>query len=204
MTHTLLIAGLNGSGPGHWQQWWISRDPLARLVVQRDWNRPDLSSWSEILLGAIASSPGSILVAHSLGCSLVAHLAARWPGLPVRAALLVAPADIEDSSWAPAAIRSFGAMPLSKLPYPSAVVASRNDPCARIDRARHFARSWNSRLIDLGECGHINIASGFGPWPGGMALRDALGGEIEAPSSEGPVAAAPAWGAAATGLPARP
>jgi hypothetical protein len=28
-----------------------------------------------------------------------------------------------------------------------------------------MARDWGSRLVDLGEVGHLNPASGFGPWP---------------------------------------
>jgi predicted alpha/beta hydrolase family esterase len=28
-----------------------------------------------------------------------------------------------------------------------------------------MAREWRSRLVDLGEVGHLNPASGFGEWP---------------------------------------
>jgi len=37
-----------------------------------------------------------------------------------------------------------------------------------------LASAWGSTLIDLGEAGHVNAASGFGPWPGGPVLRDRL------------------------------
>ena len=39
-------------------------------------------------------------------------------------------------------------------------------------RATHLARAWGVDLIDLGDAGHINVASGFGPWARGKVLRD--------------------------------
>ena len=28
-----------------------------------------------------------------------------------------------------------------------------------------MAKDWGSRLVDLGEVGHLNSAAGFGEWP---------------------------------------
>ena len=56
-------------------------------------------------------------------------------------------------------------VPRDRLPFPSIVAASRNDPLGRIDRVMELARDWGSRLVDLGEVGHLNPASGFGEWP---------------------------------------
>ncbi|MFX5801282.1 alpha/beta hydrolase, partial [Acinetobacter baumannii] len=33
---------------------------------------------------------------------------------------------------------------------------------------------WGSRLVDLGDVGHLNPAAGFGPWLQAQALIDAL------------------------------
>ena len=44
----------------------------------------------------------------------------------------------------------------------------------RFGRARDLARAWGSDLVDMGLAGHINVASGFGPWPYGKELRDDL------------------------------
>ena len=38
-----------------------------------------------------------------------------------------------------------------------------------------LARSWGSRLVDLGEVGHLNPASGYGEWPRAEALIAELG-----------------------------
>ncbi|CDH45615.1 MAG: alpha/beta hydrolase [Candidatus Competibacteraceae bacterium] len=61
-------------------------------------------------------------------------------------------------------------MPLRLLPFPSALVASANDPYLELDRAKQLAQHWGSRLLNLGLAGHINVDSGFGPWPEGEAL----------------------------------
>ena len=56
-------------------------------------------------------------------------------------------------------------MPRARLPFPSIVAASRNDPLADYDRVAELAEAWGSRLVDLGEVGHLNPASGYGEWP---------------------------------------
>ncbi|EEP86318.1 alpha/beta hydrolase family protein [Burkholderia mallei GB8 horse 4] len=61
-------------------------------------------------------------------------------------------------------------IPRKRLPFPSIVAASTNDPLARIERAAALADAWGSRLVDLGAAGHLNPASGYGEWPGALAL----------------------------------
>jgi predicted alpha/beta hydrolase family esterase len=54
------------------------------------------------------------------------------------------------------------------------VAASRNDPWMSFSRAAQLAKTWQADVIDMGFAGHINVASGFGPWPAGRDLRDEL------------------------------
>jgi predicted alpha/beta hydrolase family esterase len=61
-------------------------------------------------------------------------------------------------------------MPLAALPFPSVVVASTNDECVSIERVQFFADAWLSRLVFIGDAGHINGASGYGPWPEGERM----------------------------------
>ena len=97
----LIVPGLGGSGPDHWQTRWETCLPHVARVVQRDWDRPDRDAWIEALVRAVREAPAPVvLVAHSLGCAVVAHAAARDPGIPVRAALLVAPADVDSPAHA--------------------------------------------------------------------------------------------------------
>jgi uncharacterized protein len=187
MTPILIVPGLNGSGPHHWQTCLEQLFPGARRVHQADWKRPDRAAWAERLAAAIETTPGGVLVAHSLGCALLAHVVAERPNLAVEAALLVAPADVESSRHTPEHIRGFAPIPRTPLPFRSVVVASSNDPYMALPRARELAYAWGAKFIDAGPLGHINVDAGFGPWPTGeRILRDLILG------SRGPGSAAAA------------
>ena len=69
-------------------------------------------------------------------------------------------------------LKAFEPTPLSPLPFPSIVVASRDDPWIDIDRAHSLAVSWGSHFVDAGEQGHLNAASGIGWWSEGQELLD--------------------------------
>ncbi|QDA36508.1 alpha/beta hydrolase (plasmid) [Paracoccus liaowanqingii] len=178
MTKTLIVPGLDGSPAPHWQDWWARTDPTAMLLDMGDMTRPVREVWEATLAVHIMTHPDSILVGHSLGSVTIAHLLARWPGLRVRAALLVAPADTQSSDR----IRRFGALPRERFDVPTLVVASRNDPWMSFDTSRSLADNWGADLHDLGHAGHVNTASGFGPWPAGKRMRDALLAQTRRPS----------------------
>ncbi|MBT0961206.1 RBBP9/YdeN family alpha/beta hydrolase [Denitromonas iodatirespirans] len=174
MTTCLVIPGLGGSGPTHWQSHWARALPQVRRVVQDDWDAPQRKAWVATLAAAVDSCRDDVvLIAHSLGCALVAHWA-RQHGGRVRGALLVAPADVDSPAHTPAEVRGFAPMPLRPLPFASIVVASRNDPYVPMARARQFADCWGSRFEDIGDAGHINADAGLGNWPDGLALLDTL------------------------------
>jgi serine hydrolase len=174
----LIIPGLGGSGPGHWQTLWQARLPRCSRVVQRDWDRPDRELWLQGLRQAVdAAGAPVVAVAHSLGCALIAHAAARWPALvrrSVRAALLVAPADVDSPERTPAETRGFAPLPRARLPFPATVIASHDDPFVTLDRARVLAAAWGADFVDAGSIGHINAASGLGDWRAGRRTLEAL------------------------------
>jgi uncharacterized protein len=170
----LVVPGLGGSDDQHWQTHLQRTFPQAARVHQEDWDKPDVKKWLERLSRAVEARPGAVLVAHSLGCPLVAHLAARRSDVPVAATLLVAPADVESARHTPSHTRGFAPIPRSPLPFQSVVVASTNDPYIEFDRCRDLARAWGAEFIDVGACGHINVASGFGPWPVGEGIVAAM------------------------------
>src|ERR1700686_4673609 len=166
-TSVLPVPGLWNSGPKHWQTLWEARHPSVQRVQQRDWDLPDRSEWVATLEMAVTDSPlPPVLAAHSLGCALVAQWSEDCGGQGVLGAFLVAPSDVEAPDY-PVEGRSFSYMPLSKLPFPSIVVASSNDQYVSIERASEFAKAWGSRLVIIGDAGHINGKSGHGPWPEG-------------------------------------
>jgi predicted alpha/beta hydrolase family esterase len=169
----LVLPGLYNSGPDHWQSRWEVLEPEFRRVMQDDWERPRCGDWVERLAAAVLETPGAVLVAHSSSCALVAHWVAGRPMGRVRGALLVAPSDPEAPAY-PAGPVGFGPMPLRPFPFPSTVVASTSDPYVTSERAAEFAQAWGSRLVNIGDAGHINSQSGLGEWPAGFALLQEL------------------------------
>lgn len=167
MHTTLIVPGLHGSGPTHWQSWFEQVTPQARRVHQADWSNPVLPVWAEQVIDAIDASPGPVvLVAHSFGC-LASVTAAVQRRQRIAAALLVAPAD-------PVKFGVEAQLPAAALGFPSIVVSSTDDPWVSSATARRWAALWGSGFVDVGAKGHINVDSGFGPWPEGHAIYETL------------------------------
>ena len=166
----LILPGWQGSGPAHWQSRWEALHGYAR-VEQHDWQQPRRGDWLARLDETVIDSERPVvLVAHSLGCVLVAAWA-RFSrhSHKVRGALLVAPGDVEQPDLAPA-LPGWAPILRDPLPFPSLLVASQDDPCCRFERAGQLAQAWGSRLVDAGARGHLNADSGLGDWPEGHAL----------------------------------
>jgi uncharacterized protein len=172
----LSIPGWNGSGADHWQSLWEKSDRRIERVRQADWTNPDLQLWTATLEAHVSNTTEQlILVAHSLGCLTVAHWATRSVAVDrVAAALLVAPPWCKESDLVPPAVQSFLPIPKQRLPFPSTLVASRNDPYSSFASVAALGRAWGSELIDVGHAGHINASSGHGTWDEGRALLDRL------------------------------
>jgi|WetSurMetagenome_2_1015567.scaffolds.fasta_scaffold28724_4 uncharacterized protein len=183
----LIVPGLFNSAPGHWQSHWEQALPQAERVVQENWEQPTLGEWTANLAEVVRRRPGAVLVAHSLGCALVAHLSRISDGRGIGGAFLAAPAEVNREGPVGRLLHGFSPMLRQRLPFPSTVVASRNDPHVHIDQARAFAQGWGSAFMDAGEAGHPNVASGHGPWPEGRAL---LGNLVERVARERPGAVA--------------
>ncbi|MFK0386196.1 alpha/beta hydrolase [Agrobacterium sp. NPDC090273] len=174
MCTTLIVPGLNGSDEGHWQRHWLLDHSDASLVDQDNWQCPVLEDWLVRLEDAIAASDGAYIVAHSLGCLLVANMAARPLAAKIKAALLVAPAHLQKVEALHPCIVRFGEFPTDPLPFPSLVVGSMSDPYMEPEELASTSAAWGSDLLNLGDVGHINIASGFGRWSQGYGLLDRL------------------------------
>ena len=176
----LIVPGLWNSGPRHWQSLWRERYPQWQRAEHRDWTNPEKDEWVAELDAAVAACMGApILVAHSLGCILVAHWARCGSPLKVAGAFLVAPSDVEASSY-PVDPNGFAPIPMEPLPFPSMVLASSDDPYATPERSRAFAASWGSRFVDIGKAGHVNTESGYGAWPEGERLLNEFCDQVSA------------------------
>ena len=166
----LIIPGHGNSGPQHWQTRWQEKLSTARRVEQDDWMTPALGDWTCRIIEAVeAATKPVVLVAHSLGVAAVVHAAPQF-GQRIAGAFLAAPPDLTPSDLLPQELAAFGPYPRDPLPFPSITIASRSDPFGTYDHAEDITNAWGSLLIDAGDSGHLNTASGHGPWPEGSMV----------------------------------
>jgi uncharacterized protein len=192
--HYLLLPGWQNSAPDHWQSLWEAQLGYQR-VIQHDWMRPLRGDWITRLEDHVLSihehsaqevrrlpaqntlkteEKDILLIAHSLGC----HLVAAWAALSkqthrIRGALLVAPPDGVREQF-PQDLKSWRKPVLQKLPFPSICVISSNDPFCDRQPGHAMAAAWGSRCVEIGNKGHINADSGLQDWPQGQAWVEEL------------------------------
>lgn len=173
----LIVPGWSSSGPDHWQSRWERTLKTARRIEQESWLEPEREAWvGRIIETAVESTRPIVLVGHSLGVAAVAHVAGRIPKGFLSGAFLVAPADVDNAAAWPETeglmldgdAGGFAPLPLAPFPFPSVLIASSTDPYCTLERARTFADAWGATLVEAGDAGHINSASGHGPWPEGV------------------------------------
>ncbi len=167
----LMIPGLGDSGPGHWQSRWQAKLPTARRIEQVSWTKPERGPWVAAVRDALAAETGKpvVAVAHSLGViALVAAVTGGEAPPPIAGAFLVAPPSAETVAAIAEIDPAFLPFLTAPLPCPSVMVASRNDPYGTYRASEDLALDWGSKLVDAGEAGHVNDASGHGPWPEGL------------------------------------
>lgn len=178
----LIVPGLRDHVEAHWQTSLSASLPLAHTVPPMGRTDLDCQARVQAIERAITAIDGPVvIVVHSGGCVMVAHWAqATLQAQRVRGCLLATPPDFERPMPAGyptiAMLQAGGWLPVPRLrlPFRSLVAASRNDPLGDFDRVQALAQDWGSELEDLGEVGHLNPASGYGPWPRAMDLVASL------------------------------
>lgn len=182
-TDILIVPGLGGSGPAHWQSRWQAKLPTARRVEQADWDHPVRDLWTARFAEAVAESNRPIVVvAHSLGVVLVAEAITLCDPGRVSGAFLVTPPSERRVADIPEIDPAFRPVSRKPLPCPAVVVGSTTDPYATIEETRSLAEAWRAELIEAGAAGHINVDSGHGPWPEGLMAFAGFLSKLAAPS----------------------
>jgi uncharacterized protein len=163
----LILHGLEGSGPGHWQTWLAAR---LRADSERvaypdlpDADMPTLSAWREALDGELAALPEGevIVVCHSLACLLWLHHVAEG-GRQANRVLLVAPPS--EGANAPQ-IAAFFPVPLPALAGGARLVCSDDDPYCPEGAATLYGEPLGIPVDLLPGGGHLNPDAGYGSWP---------------------------------------
>lgn len=166
----LIVPGYTNSGPEHWQSRWQAKLATARRVEQAQWSKPVREDWVASMVEAVNKSERPVvIIAHSLGVATAVQAAPSFEK-KVAGAFFVAPPDVENPAIRPKHLMTFGPYPREPLPFPSLVIASRNDPFGSYEHAGDIAAAWGSLLVDAGSAGHINAESGHGPWPEGTMV----------------------------------
>ncbi|WP_323119484.1 RBBP9/YdeN family alpha/beta hydrolase [Burkholderia alba] len=167
----LIVPGHGNSGTAHWQSIWeYSKPGYWRRMKVGDWDHAVCDEWvAAIARDAEALGPDVIIVAHSLGCLAVVHWAVRNT-TAIGGALLVAVPDPSAPAFPRADSIGFSPVPSVRLPFPSIVVASDDDPYAAISYAQSCANSWGSEFLNVGARGHLNAASHLDDWAEGYRL----------------------------------
>jgi predicted alpha/beta hydrolase family esterase len=169
MTELIFVPGFGGSGPSHWQSLWEDLYPSTRRIQPASWEQPELADWIAALESAVRECAGPpMLVAHSLGCLLVAFWA-QHSSLPIIGAFLVAVPDPSTPGFKDSA-PTFGNVPAAPLRFPSLIVVSTSDPFDANGYAIAKARDWKSDVCSIGDRGHINGESNLGDWKFGQSL----------------------------------
>ena len=165
----VTVPGLHGSEDAHWQSWLERQFSRSLRVAQEDWDAPSLDRWSRAVADLLTRERGPlVLAAHSYGCLATVHALIRSaPTIDVVGVLFVAPAS-------PEKFASVGRFSARRLPVPSILVGSENDPWMPLTEARALARQLGCAFFNLGAAGHINTAAGFGPWPRAKYFIDTL------------------------------
>ena len=165
----LIVPGWTNSGPDHWQSRWQRHFKSARRIEQADWDTPRLADWVERIVAEVAAATRPVVLgAHSCGVSAIVHAAPRLVPSRLMGAFLVAPPDLDDADNWLAKEGGFAPVPMVPLPFPSRIIGSSDDPYCSIERTWAFGAAWGSDTSIIANAGHLNTASGHGPWPEGL------------------------------------
>lgn len=171
----LLVHGLDGSGPEHWQTWLAERlqseGENVRLPRLPAPDRPDLDRWLEVLNTELEGMEGQrIVICHSLGAVLWLHYAEQQALHSVDRLLLVAPPGPKAISAIPE-ISGFLPIPVEAHNVHDSASAIRLVCTDRDKYCEERAAEYYGEPLELStdrlppRAGHINTESGFGSWP---------------------------------------
>jgi predicted alpha/beta hydrolase family esterase len=158
----LILHGLSGSGPEHWQTW------LAERLRERgedvaypdlpDHDEPQLDAWLDVLNAE--RRPGDVVVCHSLACALYLHHRDRG-GPRAQRTLFVAPPCRDDIE----VLQPFFPVPLREGLVPEAHLwCSDDDPYCPAGAVATYAEPLGLPYDVFADGGHLNPETGYGPW----------------------------------------
>jgi uncharacterized protein len=172
MLHSVIVPGVGGSEFNHWQSLLQRQLMSCSRVEQHNWNTPILNDWVARFVETVQPIQGTIqIIAHSFGCLTTLAALAQHPEIAkkVKNLVLVAPANpirFGEQGFARVSPNDYQDYFLNlKVDVPASLLISENDPWLKYEDALVLADAWHLRPVNMGQVGHINVASGFGPFP---------------------------------------
>jgi predicted alpha/beta hydrolase family esterase len=171
MATFLILHGLEGSGPDHWQTWLAGRlrergDSVSYPALPDPFD-PHPTDWDRALADELALLDEPIVLCHSLACLLWLRTAARpAPERHASRVLLVAPPYREDLEPV-ARFLHHGARPrdVTRAAEETLIVCSDDDPYCPPGAVETYAEPLGIPAHVIPGAGHINTDAGFGEWP---------------------------------------
>jgi hypothetical protein len=168
----LILHGLGGSGPGHWQRWLAERlvqgGHSVRFPDLPDPDSPDPERWKHDAQAELAQLEGDdrVVICHSLSCITWLALSTEIQR-PVRRVALVAPPSV--NAGLPELVPFFPVMATAQDVAAAAghtrLVCSDNDPYCPEGAAALYGGPLDLPIDLRPGDGHLNVDAGLGPWP---------------------------------------
>lgn len=176
-THVVVLDGWQHRRAAvHWQGWLaeqlVDRGHTVDYVTLPEPDRPRRDRWRDALLAAVDGRAESLVVAHGLSVLHWLWLADEPHRGPIaRRALLVAPPEpgrIGGSADEPLP-PSIGPAEVRALTVePSLLAFAHDDPYCPAGADVVYGQPLGLSVVVVGDGGHLNAASGFGPWPAAL------------------------------------
>ena len=174
---TLLLHGINGSSDGHWQRWLATQLQDAGREVRfpelPDQDAPELGSWLAALAESMAGlePDGFDVLAYSLGAILWLHhaVAAGDGPRPSRVALVAPPAPAALAEIAPSFVPvALDIDAVRRAADGTVLVGGSDDEYCPAGIAAVYGAALKMAATVIAGGGHLNVESGFGPWPAAL------------------------------------
>ncbi len=167
MVKVLILHGWHGSDAPHWQSWLAQELVVTGNIVAfpqlSDKTAPDLQTWLTEARETFEALRPDVVICHSLANVLWFHLCPRLHHRVKKLLLCAPPRDLSDHPE----VASFFPAVLPETLHAQEVLmcVSDDDPYMSLDESEALAETLGVPLNVLHGAGHINAASGFGPWP---------------------------------------
>jgi predicted alpha/beta hydrolase family esterase len=176
----VFLAGIENSPESHWQRHWQRLFDFSISIEHQNWDAPNADIWVRELDQQLrVIKKAKLIIGHSLGCLLLSQWIRAYSSPTVVGAFLVALPDPSGAEF-PRQVTHFDQPASGRLPFPSLLVASEDDPYSTMAYSKSVAAGWGSKFVNVGPKGHINAQSQLGNWDEGIDLiRNYFGLKLE-------------------------